>query len=162
MIRSLIVQLSSECVKVPQILASSYSSYMNGERQPVYDSLLLILHQMMRLFAETYLVLDALDECLERQELLGAINELNGWKDVNLHILTTSRWERDIEESLEPLCNEHDKICIQSIHINDDIRAYIHGRLQTDRDFQRWRDKPKVQLEIEDTLMFEADGMYVS
>ena len=161
MIRSLIVQLSSECVKVPQILASSYSSYMNGERQPEYHSLLLILHQMMKLFAETYLVLDALDECLERQELLEAINQLNGSKDVNLHILTTSRWERDIEESLEPLCNEHDKIYIQSIHINDDIRAYIHGRLQTDRDLKRWRNKPKVQREIEDTLMLEADGMYV-
>ena len=162
MIRSLIVQLSSECVKVPQILASSYSSNMDGERQPAYDSLLLILHQMLRLFAETYLVLDALDECLERQELLGVIDEFSGWKDVNLHILATSRWERDIEESLEPLCNEYDKLCIQNTHVNDDIRVYIHGRLQTDRDLKRWQNKPKVQLEIEDTLMCEADGMYVS
>ena len=159
MVRSLIVQLSSESEKVPQMLASCYLSLINGERQPGYDLLLSILHQMLRLFGETYLVFDALDESWERQELLGVINEIHGWKDVNLHILATSRWERDIEESLEPLCTEHGKVSIQSIHVNDDIRAYIHGRLQADLDFKRWRNKPEIQLEVENTLMLEADGM---
>ena len=159
MIRSLIIQLSSQCVNMPHILESLYSSCRNGEREPGYESLLATLQQMMRCFEEMYLVLDALDECSERQELLLGINEFTCWKDVNLHILTTSRREKDIEESLEPLCDDHGKIGIQSALVNHDIRAYIQSRLQTDRDLKRWQDKPKIQLEIENTLMEKADGM---
>jgi len=58
---------------------------------------------MMRCFKETYLVVDTLDECVERQDLLATVEELTGWKDTNLHILTTSRREKDIEESIEHL-----------------------------------------------------------
>ena len=47
-----------------------------GERQPVYDSLLTTLHQMMGCFEETFLVIDTPDECLERQEILADIEKL--------------------------------------------------------------------------------------
>ena len=159
MIRSLICQLSSQHVSTPQALESLHSSCMNGERQPVYESLLATLHQMMGHFKETYLVIDALDECLERQELLASIEEFTGWKDINLHILTTSRREKDIEESMESFNNDEGKVCIQSTLVNDDIRAFVRGRLRTDRDLKRWQKQPKVQQEIEDTLMYKADGM---
>ena len=159
MIRSLIVQLSSQSTRIPHTLESLYESSKNGERQPRYDLLLATLHQMMTYFEETYLVLDALDECLERQELLFCIDELTHWKDANLHILTTSRKEKDIEESIAPFCDECGKICIQSGLVNDDIRMYVHGRLNTDRGLKRWQDKPNIQLEIENTLMDRADGM---
>ena len=159
LIRSLIFRLFSQCVSVPPVLESLYSSCMDGRRQPAYNSLLATLHQMMLCFTDTYLVLDALDECLERQELLTSINEFSGWEDVNLHILTTSRMEKDIEESMEALGDGLGKICIQSILINGDIRAYVRGRLQTDQGLKRWREKPEIQLEIEDKLMDKAGGM---
>ena len=145
MIRSLIVQLFAQCVNIPPILESLYSSCMNGQRQPAYDSLLSTLHTMMRDFRDTYLVLDALDECSKRKELLLCTEELAGWRDLNLHILTTSRREKDIEDSMEPLVDDQRRICIQSALVDSDIRAYVHSRLQVDRDLRRWRDKPKVQ-----------------
>ncbi|KAK0507602.1 hypothetical protein JMJ35_010125 [Cladonia borealis] len=158
MIRSLIIQLSSQCASTPQVLESLYSSYANGERQPTYNSLLATLHQMMGSFEGTYLVIDALDECIERQELLASIEELTSWKDANLHILTTSRMEKDIEDSIEPFNNHQGKIYIQSTLVNDDIRAYVHGRLRTDQWLKRWR--PEIQQEIEKALMEKADGMF--
>ena len=159
MIRSLIIQLSSQYASTPQALESLYSSCANGERQPTYNSLLATLHQMMGSFEGTYLVIDALDECIERQELLTSIKELTSWKDANLHILTTSRMEKDIEDSIEPFNNQQGKICIQSTLVNDDIRAYVHGRLRTDQLLKRWEKKPEIQQEIEKALMEKADGM---
>ena len=159
MVRSLIIQLSSQCVNTSRILESLYSSCTNGARQPDYDSLLSTLHQMMGCLKETYLILDALDECGERQGLLKTVEELASWKDANVHLLMTSRKEKDIEDSIEPLLNGQGKICIQSVLVNEDIRTYVRGRLQTDRELKRWRKDIEAQREIENTLMEKADGM---
>lgn len=159
LIRSLIVQLSSQQKGLPHVLESLYSLCMDGECQPAYDTLLLTLQEIMRGFVETYLILDALDECLERHELLDSIGELALWNDANVHILITSRREKDIEELMEPLCGDNSTVPIQSMLVNADIRAYIHGRLQTDRTLKRWRDRPEIRSEIENKLMDKADGM---
>ncbi|KAF7506336.1 hypothetical protein GJ744_011909 [Endocarpon pusillum] len=160
MIHSLIVQLYSQCTGTSKDLETLYSSCMNGERQPTCDKLLATLHQMMGSFKEIYLILDALDECSDRLALLVDIEEFNSWKDANLHILTTSRRERDIEEFLEPFNEDQGKISIQSTLVNDDIRAYVHDRLQTDRSLKRWQKELKVLQEIENALMEKANGMF--
>lgn len=77
MIRSLILQLSSQCESTPQGLEALHLSCMNDERQPTHDKLLATLHQMMKSFEETFIILDALDECLKRRELLEDIEEIN-------------------------------------------------------------------------------------
>ena len=159
MIRSLITQLSMQSSSTPRSLESLFSSKMNGKQQPVAGELLMTLQQMIQEFDETFIILDALDECKERQELLTDIDEIAGWKNEKLHMLATSRRENDIEESLEPLVNDQEKICIQSALVNDDIRAYILERLRSDRRLRRWQKKPQVQQEIERTLMDKADGM---
>jgi len=76
-IRSLILQLSSQCERAPQDLEALHSSCMNDERQPTHDMLLATLHQMMKSFEKTFIILDALDECLERRELLEDIKKFN-------------------------------------------------------------------------------------
>ena len=159
MIRSLITQLSLRCTGAPGALAALFSSCMDGERQPTSDALLTTLQQMIGEFKEVFVILDALDECKERQELLEDINEIAGWKSEKLHILATSRREKDIEESLSLLVSDKRKVCFQDEPVNDDIRAYIQKRLQTDQNLKRWRNKPEVQQEIETKLMDKADGM---
>jgi len=159
MIRSLIVQLSTHYGKTPQCLEALYSSCMNGGRQPTRDMLLATLHQMMESFKETFIILDALDECSERQELLEDIEDFNRWTNVNLHILSTSRREKDIAEWVEPLAHNGGKMSINSVRVNDDIRAYVHERLRADPGLKRWRKELKVQQEIENTLLDKADGM---
>lgn len=157
MIRSLLTQLSSQCLKMPQALELLYSSCENGERQPTSSLLLTTLNHMMTHFETVYLVIDALDECSKREELFSSIKEF--FQATNLHILVTSRKEKDIEDSIKSLCNDHEKICIQSMLVSDDIRAYIRNRLQVDQNLKRWQKYPLVQLEIEDELMSKADGM---
>ena len=159
MIRSLITHLSVRSASTPQALESLYSSKMNGNQQPTTNELLTTLRQIIQGFKETFVILDALDECKDRQELLAGIEEMVRWKTGKLHMLVTSRKENDIEEWLKPLSNEQGKICIQSALVNDDIRTYVHERIQTDRGLKRWQKRPEVQQEIETTLMNKADGM---
>jgi hypothetical protein len=159
MIRSLITQLSLRCASMPRVLAALFSSCMNGEQQPTSDTLLTTLQQMTQEFNEIFVILDALDECKERQELLEDIDKIAGWRKGKLHILVTSRREKDIEESLDILANDQRKVCIQSALVNDDIRAYVQKRLQSDQNLKRWRNKPDVQEEIKMQLMGKADGM---
>ena len=105
------------------------------------------------------MILDALDECRERDELLADLEQIVSWEDANLHLLVTSRREQDIEQVLTPTNNTRNRINIQSELVNADIRTYVHDRLQTDRKLRRWQNDPKVQFEIEDTLIKKAHGM---
>lgn len=157
MIRSLVCQLSRFCAN--SILQTLHSSCSNGNRQPTGEMLLSTLRQMMTSLGDTYIILDALDECTERDELLEEIEEVVSWKDANLHLLITSRREKDIDEALTPLSDRRNRIAIQSALVDADIRTYIHGRLQVDRKLKRWQKRSNVQTEIEDTLTRKANGM---
>ena len=159
MMRSLLNQLSLHCVKVPQVLEELYSSCLNGDRKPSFEAVLKTFHQMAIAFDNTFIVLDALDECNQRPELLVNIQELISWNDTNLRVLVTSRKEKDIEHSILPLTKNEARVSIQSALVDADIRAYVHNQLQTNRKLQRWRCKPEVRMEIETTLTEKANGM---
>ena len=157
MIRSVICQLSKHCAD--SVLQDLYSSCSDGSRQPTEETLLNTIHHMIASLGDTYIILDALDECEDRDELLTDLEEIMSWEDANLHVLATSRREQDIDARLTSLSNEQKRINIQSSVVNADIRTYIHDRLQIDRKLKRWQKDPKVQQEIENTLMKKANGM---
>ena len=117
------------------------------------------MQQMIQEFDETFIVLNALDECNKRQELLITLEEIARWRTGKLHILATSRIEQDIAVSLEALVQDQGISHIQNALVNNDIRIYVRERLQTYRGLERWQNRPEVQFEIETTLMSKADGM---
>lgn len=157
MIRSLVTQLIVCQKRTSDVLDSLHSR----GRQPTGEELLATFNSMMTTFDEVFVIIDALDECEERPEVLSDIEEVMKWKNIHLHTLVTSRREVDIEESLKPLCDDGTSICIQRASVDADIRTYVHDRLLEDRRFKRWRNHTKFQQEIEDTLMEKANGMYV-
>ena len=159
MMRSLLSQLSSRCVNVPPVLEELYLSCLNGNRKSNIEAVLKTFHQMATAFKHIFVVLDALDECNQRQGLLANIEELISWDDTNLRVMVTSRKEKDIEDSLLPLTKDEARVCIQSALVNADICAYVHDQLQTNRKLQRWQCKPEVQMEIKNTLVKKANGM---
>jgi hypothetical protein len=80
MIRSLIVQLSTQSKVVPHELQSLHSSGAGGSQRPSIEALMKILRGLIDNFDKTFIVLDALDECKERVGLLECIDELVSWK----------------------------------------------------------------------------------
>jgi hypothetical protein len=101
-------------------------------------------------------VLDALDECTEKKKLLDLIEEIMIWKLDKLHVLVTSRKEQTFSNHLIPLASG--MFDIQSL-ILEDIRIYVQETLQYDPQFRRKKWLPKMQREIEKTLIEHADGM---
>lgn len=155
LIGSLIIQFAAQCPYLPDSLQSAYSQSQSGQKHPTIEDMTTILHQMLKIFNAAYILLDALDECTDREDLLEFIEALVGWNMKSLHILTTSRKENDIAKSLEPLraC----QLCIQSALVDPDIRVHVLERLSNDSELKKW--PADVQTEIEDTLMQGAKGM---
>lgn len=157
-IHSLVAQLSMQSLNTPEALNMLYSRCRDGQGQPTIDDLATTLQHMLGGFHETFFIFDALDECTEREELLTLIERIVGWKIGKLHTLVTSRREREIEETLEPLVTR--QICIHSALVNADINIHLRERLQSDPKLNQW--PVNVQMEIEATLMDGACGMYVA
>lgn len=136
-------------------LLTLYADCHNGGQQPTSKVLLRVLKQMLQDFQHSYVILDALDECRQCEDLLLLIEEVMSWKLGNLHLLATSRKEEDISDYLDPLVT--DQICIQSALVQADIRIHIQERLQNDRNLKKW--PANVKDEIESTLISGANGM---
>ena len=100
-------------------------------------------------------MLDALDECTDRENLLEFVEAFMDWRIVNLNVLVTSRKENDIASSLEPLLTA--QLCIQSALVDVDIQVHILERLSNDPKSRKW--PIEVQKEIEDVLSRGANGM---
>lgn len=156
--RSLLEQLVWRSPKALACLELLFSRCQDGKQQPTQDALEVALQQILDLPGKTFIILDALDECKEREELLLLLEHLTLWGAGNLHVLATSRRERDIEESLKPLVTS--EICLQSALVNVDIDTHISQRLQNDPKLKRW--PARIREEIKDALMEGAQGMYVT
>lgn len=152
LIRSLLTQFSAQCTRTPDVLADLYSRHQNGQRQPATGFLMTTLSHIIAEFRDAYIILDALDECMERQGLLELIEEILDWNLGNLHILATSRRERDIDDFLAS--RVVGQVDLTQALVDADIQSYVRNRLRT------WKKWPaKVQTEIEETLMEGAHGM---
>jgi hypothetical protein len=161
MVRSLICQLSQQCIKIPTTLEALFSSCKNGRRQPSVDSLLEALCSLINEFPQSYIVLDALDECTNRTELMAILEKVAGWKLDELHLLATSRKEHDIECSLESIVDTQNTICLQDELVDRDIFTYVRQRLSSDKSLSKWQKDPQTRHQIETALMKGAHGMYV-
>ncbi|KAI4249345.1 MAG: hypothetical protein L6R42_009040, partial [Xanthoria sp. 1 TBL-2021] len=124
---------------------------------PTYDMLREMLRQLFGCFNQVFIVLDALDECTERHDLILALEEMAGWQNSESHLLTTSRKELELEECMNTLTKEADRIGIQGMPVEADISSYVLGRLRTDRRLKRWH-KPELEKEIAMTLTSKAHG----
>jgi archaellum biogenesis ATPase FlaH len=156
MICSLIMQLSSNNETLPRPLASLYASCLNGQRQPTTETLLETLKEMIQDYSKAFLIIDALDECTKREELLSALSSIAAWK-LGMHILVTSRREADIGETITQMGTSG--VSIQSTLVNNDIRAYVRERLNSDPKLKRWKKNQSIRDEIETTLIEKAGGM---
>lgn len=160
MVRSLICGLSQQCVKLPTSLEHLFSSCENGQRQPPLDSLLEVLRHTIQEFPQSYILLDALDECTDRAELTAILERMAGWKLDESHLLVTSRKEHDIQMSLESIIDTQNTICLESKLVDRDILTYVRQTLSTDKSLSKWQKDPVIREEIESALIKGAHGMY--
>jgi hypothetical protein len=159
MFRSLFRQLLQRSVKIPEEVNALFSSCGDGQQQPSLPALLNVAPQLVRQFTHVYIVLDALDESAKRAELMDMLETVAGWQLGILHLLMTSRKERDIEMSLETFISEHDMICLQRDVVDRDILRFVQQKIGDDKRLAKWNKNVEVREEIETALMRGAQGM---
>jgi hypothetical protein len=74
MLRSLLCQLLQRSVVIPKGVDALFSSCENGQRKPSLHALLDVTRQVTQEFAHVYVILDALDECTQRSELMDMLD----------------------------------------------------------------------------------------
>ena len=127
-------------------------------RQPSDEQLHNVLRDILDRFSNAYIMIDALDECTDREKTLKWVNKLisdTNYKAANLHIVVTSRPERDIHDifaALDP----------QSVDVGranmEDIVEYL--KIQLESKFMKYDEntRAKIMSELEE----HAEGSYVS
>jgi hypothetical protein len=157
LIRSLIVQFAATYGGIPTTLAKLYQTCHDGRSQPSVQSLQSVLFTILEIFDDIYIVLDALDECTERKDLLKWIKQMTSWKMSKLHLLTTSRPEENIAKNLRLL--DTDYVDIKQDLITHDVKRYIDCILDGEDAFDRWNDE--IKANIKRKLLGSAGGMFV-
>lgn len=160
MMRSLICQLLQQGIGISATLDAIFSSCGTEQRPPSLHALLESIQQMTQGFPCIYIILDALDECIERAKLTHIMETIAAWRLPNLHILVTSRLERDIKSSLETFIPAENVIGLQSDIVDVDIHQYIKQRMSNDKRLRKWRKDINLIQEIETALMNGSHGMY--
>ncbi|KAL2802727.1 hypothetical protein BJX63DRAFT_425838 [Aspergillus granulosus] len=157
MIRSILSQLAAQCSTYPSVLEDLNLQYgAVGFQAPATD-LLQTLQSMFSEFSQVYLVLDALDECSERQTLFSFLDTIQKWEAGSLHMITTTRMDREIDSFLSTLTCENFEL--QPERINSDISLYVEERISTDPNLRTCRHD-EIREEVKQTLMAMAGGMF--
>ena len=156
LIRSLIRQFSATRGGVPTVLTKLYRSCHDGGSQPSVESLQATLLLILEAFDDVYIVLDALDECAEKKDILKWVKETTSWRKSKLHLLAASRVEEDIAKHLRLLDPNH--VYIKQDLVSRDIERYINSILDGEDFFEQWGDE--IKANIKDTVLKSAEGMY--
>ena len=139
------------------MLTKLYHSCHDGGAQPSEESLHATLLLILEAFDDAFVILDALDECAERKELLKWIKEMTSWRERKLHLLATSRPVEDVAKYLRSLDPGH--VCMMEDLIANDIEKYIDSILHQGDAFEHWDNE--VKTTIKKKLLKNASGMYV-
>ena len=116
------------------------------------------LQLVAKRFSDTFVMIDGLDECgtafhSERKRLIAAVASLHCNHDCPIHVLIFSRDELDIRRRFST--TEFETVSIAAT--SADLRLYVNAWLPS-LDIQ----SEELKTEIVDTLVDEANGMYVS
>jgi hypothetical protein len=158
LIRSLIWQFSLKCEgRVPKVLMDLYACCGKGHQEPTLDDLQDALQRILDGFSSTFIILDALDECVEREKILNWIQTfiLQGDINLGLHLIVTSCPEQEIENKFK----SYHYLDFVEESVNHDLVAYVDYQLQNNSNLQKWDTETQEQVKLK--LMKQADGMYV-
>jgi hypothetical protein len=165
LLRSLLIQLSTQSSPFFDILSRLYSTHHLGVQQPDGHTMKECIKEMLTLGVEepTYIILDGLDECPispfispSRESLLEFVVGLVNLHLPNLRICVTSRLEHDIQVALEHL-TPHPVTLHDEFGQQQDIANYVTSFVRSNETMRRW---PEADRDLATRILLEeADGM---
>jgi hypothetical protein len=144
---------------LPRAFQELYSRYQ-PLAEPKIEDLETTFLGLLAESKDTYIVIDALDECLspmDREEVLMFLSTLSQTALSSTHILIASRRDEDIETTISNLPNRKSVVPLEPSKVNDDIRIHLR-ECMTREPYRRWSDKLKTK--VTNHLMELADGVF--
>ena len=151
LLRSLLRQFEHQC---PHVL-DELDSYDAGD-YPTEEELRRILRPVLQHFDRAFIIVDALDECTDREELLASIDEIINWRLPTLQFLVTSRSEQDFFRGL--VTHAPCEFPLEGAFVSEDMNKFIQEKIDQKPEFRRWPED--MRAEIKSNLLKGADGMY--
>ncbi|KAF8954322.1 hypothetical protein BDZ97DRAFT_490998 [Flammula alnicola] len=157
-IQSLISQFSHKCGGgIPTALVDLYRR-CGGHQQPSIRELQDTLQDILKQFTHAYIIVDALDECIEHEKTLKWIDEITSETQnsgaLQLHLMVTSRPLPNIETVL----GEIGAGCVDvgEATENRDISTFIEREVTSK--FKRWDEKTREDIKA--AIVKGADGSF--
>jgi hypothetical protein len=154
-VRSLIIQLTVNLPEIPQDLSNLYIRSRGNKQEPSTEILKGVLRAIFMRSTKAIVVVDALDECSEPEQLVQFIGEMRSWETTGLRLLVVSRQHFEGTDALEELQPAH--VSIQDEVANNDILTFVQEMLNKDVKLKHW--PLKVKNEIETALVSKSSGM---
>ena len=152
-LRWLIRQL---CQNADSIPAQLYELFRHGA-EPNLVELLAVVEEVLQNFDITYIVIDALDESNNRNDILKVLKALAiDPRFKKLQLLVSGREYIDIEIVMREFSIP---ISMANPSVKKDIRLLVRSMLQSNSKFKRWPSE--LLTEVEHTVSTRARGMYV-
>ncbi|KAH7187396.1 hypothetical protein DER44DRAFT_130688 [Fusarium oxysporum] len=157
LLRSLAVQLYHTGNEAARRLDNLFTSHDNGRRQPDTTALSACVDTMIQTAGKVFIIIDALDECTTREELL---HWIRGLASSNAQILVTGRPEAEFQGEIPRSFDERNCILLDKKAINADIRSYVNVTLEQKPDFVDKKLSQGILDEIRDKIGDGAYGMF--
>ena len=174
MLRSFLSQLLIQAQSIPERLGSlardHFSTTRYGTRpgkkpapgptpssvsQPSTSELVSALQGAVEEFDNTCLIIDAIDECVELDQLLEFLEKIITRNSNSLRILVTCQSRKDIGEVLLPIVTS--QLLIESAFLSEDMALFIQSTLEGDQKLRKWPQK--IKDEIQTILIEGSQGM---
>ena len=121
---------------------------------PLRDDVRQICSSALQHWPETFIIIDALDECTEIIQIASWLKKVLAVGGGRLHVLVTSRDQPDITAYLSKIPQQ------QAIQLdaftNSDIELYINSKMQ-EAGLASWH--ADIQTNIKETLLAGAGGV---
>ena len=114
-----------------------------------------IIKDLLREFQDVYIVIDALDECEQNEEVLRWIEGFLENKNGRFHVLVSSRQDLHFQLEVERVASLI--LRLDQRTFDNDIKVYIHERLSTDPRMMKW--PTDVREDIKQSLVSNAGGL---
>ncbi|KAF7349542.1 Ankyrin repeat protein [Mycena sanguinolenta] len=152
-LRRIILQLSAQAPDLHKTLDNHYN-LLAGQKLPDYQDLVSLLLKLLQQLGQTYVVLDALDECDSNnvQQIVRLVAELKAWAETPLHLCITSQPRDVFTKSFADVT----RIALQADIMNTDIKSFITTELKTNSSLEPW--KPRA-AQVTKQVTRKANGM---
>lgn len=148
---SLIAQLIEQVTGIPDEVDALYSKC--NMRPAALEHLKNVFSRLIQSFSKVFIIIDGLDECADRANVLDGLLELKNSPNGNTNVLVTSRNDPTTRLALSGVPN----LTMEAENVGADIKLYVKSEIE--RRVKLRRLKPEMKAEITTRLVDGANGM---